>query len=409
MKKVIFSAVAVLALVSCSNDSLVSDSPANEAPIAFNVGQKNITRATFESVQRYNFGVWAYKTDGTTPLNVMNHYLVGYANGSVGYEKSSVTTGTWFYEGLGKDEYSSSKTGLEATSSSANSKQFLRYWDYSYANTIFYAYAPYNSAVKSNEIYKIEVPSDVNKGGTTTESEFVYAGNNVAKTSYGSPVSLPFKHLGAKVNLKFYEDIAGYKVQLIDVKDANSGIQLTPASYDENATPKYNNANLYTAYDAVIDFSSDASAPSVGIKNGTTPTVSNKNIVFTAPTGDLTTSSDNAVASSTTYYAVAQPATSNTGFTLHVSFKLIAEDNNEVITVHDARVFVPATMVRWASNKAYTYTFKITTNANGSTDPTNPEIDPTKPDVPATNALHPIVFENITIEDYTEVSNAKDI
>ncbi len=401
MKKTVFLAAAAVALASCSSDELVNNSAVNEAPIAFNVGQKNITRGTnFEKVGRYNFGVWAYKTDGTTPQNVMSHYLVGYANGSVGYEKSGVSTGTWFYEGLGKDEYSSSKTGLEASSSSVNSKQYLRYWDHSYANTIFYAYAPYNSAVKSNEIYKIEVPSSVNTGGTATENEFVYARTNVAKLSYDSPVSLQFKHLGAKVNLKFYEDITGYKVQLIDVKGKDSGIQLTPASYDKDASPKYDHADLYTAYDAIIDFSSDTDDPSVAVKAGTTPSTSHDNITFAVPTGNLTTTSTDAVLSGTTYYAIAQPSESNTGFTLHVSFKLIADDNDEEIIVHDARVFVPATKVRWASNKAYTYTFRITTDAKGTTDPTDKDIDPTKPDVPDTNALHPIVFDNITIEEY---------
>ena len=60
MKKVLFSAAAALALASCSNDSLVSDSPANnEAPIAFNVGQKNITRSDQLEDNGYNdFGVW---------------------------------------------------------------------------------------------------------------------------------------------------------------------------------------------------------------------------------------------------------------------------------------------------------------------------------------------------------------
>ena len=402
--------VAVLALTSCSSDSLVGESPVNnEAPIAFTVSQRNTTRATFESEGRYNFGVWAYKTDGTTPQNVMNHYLVGYANGTVGYDKSGVSTGTWFYEGLGKDEYSSSKTGLEASSSSVNSKQYLRYWDYSYGSTIFYAYAPYNNEVKSDEIYKIEVPATVNKGGTSIESEFVYAGNNVAKASYNNSVSLKFKHLGAKVNLKFYEDVAGYKVQLIDVKDANSAIQLTPAKFNETGS-SYESASLYTAYSAVIDFSTNMETPTVSVKSGTTPTSSSANLKFDLPAAeDLPTTSNDAAASTTTYYSVDQTENSETGFTLHVSFKLIAEDNSEEIIVRDARVFVPAPQVMWASNKAYTYTFKITTDANGTTDPTDANIDPTSPNVPSDKALHPIVFDNITIEDYTAVSSESNI
>lgn len=424
MKKQVLFALATMVLASCSSDSLVSDSPANtQAPIAFSVGQKNITRGTnFETVGRYNFGVWAYKTNGngTTPQNVMSHYLVGYAGTEAGYEDknaSTSATSNWFYQGLGKKEYSSEKTGVAATSPSVNANQYLRYWDYAYANTIFYAYAPYNSEVKSEEAYKIEVPASVNASGTTAESDFVYAGNNVAKASYNNEVSLAFKHLGAKVNLKFYEDIAGYDVKLIDVTDAAKGIQLTPAKFDETQN-KYEGSEIYTAYDAIIDFSTDASNATVGVKDGSTPTKSGKNLEFALPSEILGETSNTAVASGTTYYAVAQPDVdnkNNTGFTLHVSFELTAKDNKEKIVVRDARVFVPGkdkdskNIAVWQPNTAYTYTFKITTDVNGTTDPKDPNINPTSPEVPGEKSLYPIVFDNITIEEYTTVANESTI
>ena len=58
----------------------------------------------------------------------------------------------------------------------------------------------------------------------------------------------------------------------------------------------------------------------------------------------------------------------------------------------------------WQSNTKYTYTFKITENSTGSTNPTNPNID--EPDVPANPTVYPIVFDGATIEDYTP--NAQD-
>ena len=422
MRKILTYAVSALALASCSSDSLVSDSPANtQAPIAFNAGQKNITRGTnFETVGRYNFGVWAYKTDGTTPQNVMSHYLVGYAGTGVGYEDknaSASATSKWFYQGLGKAEYSSSETGVATTSTSVNNNQYLRYWDHAYANTIFYAYAPYSSEVKSEAPYKIEVPASVNASGTTAESDFVYAGNNVAKASYNNEVSLAFKHLGAKVNLKFYEDIAGSDVKLINVTDAVTGIQLTPAKFDETQN-KNVGSEICTAYDAIIDFSTDASKATVGVKDGSTPTKSGDNLEFVLPSEKLGETSKTAVASGTTYYAVAQPDVdnkNNTGFTLHVSFELTAKDNDEKIVVRDARVFVPGkdkdgnNIAVWQPNTAYTYTFKITTDVNGTTDPDASTINPTSPEVPTTKSLHPIVFDDITIEEYTTVDNESKI
>ena len=139
------------------------------------------------------------------------------------------------------------------------------------------------------------------------------------------------------------------------------------------------------------------------------------NLIFKLPTetGYLPNNSNDAFASATTYYAVAQPSSSNTGFTLHVSYELTAADNSEVITVRDARVFIPAKGVdkntgettyiaAWQPNTQYTYTFKITTNTNGKT--AEEEIKLTDPSVPENKGLYPIIFDNITIEEITNVA-----
>ena len=168
MKKSIFLALsAAVALVGCSRQGLVTDPTGNarEFPIEFSVQKKNLTKvASLESVNHYNFGVYAYKVNGKNGLadaEVMNNYLVGYSNGTdKGYDKSNATTyagtaGTtadhtspWFYEGLGTVEYKYDgsagfykKTDTDYMSNNAN--QYLRYWDLAYANTNFYAYAPY--------------------------------------------------------------------------------------------------------------------------------------------------------------------------------------------------------------------------------------------------------------------------
>ena len=192
MKKILTCAVSALALASCSSDSLVSDSPANtQAPIAFNAGQKNITRAPFEDSFK-NFRVWAYKykTDESTNTEISAKVMDNYQES---YKKDDANKTVWYYEGI--------------------NSQLLHYWDYSYANTNFYAYAPYNEDVKFDADNKqIKVPASVNKAGFKKESEFVYAGKSVVKDNYNKPVELAFKRLGARVNLKFYTDIKGYKV-----------------------------------------------------------------------------------------------------------------------------------------------------------------------------------------------------
>ncbi len=136
--------------------------------------------------------------------------------------------------------------------------------------------------------------------------------------------------------------------------------------------------------------------------------------------------------SPTIYYPVAQPTSdktewTNTGFTFHVSYRIIAEDNKEVITVHNATVHVPVTgivvsnnetdpvtpsndnhvasgsnyyITAWQPNVKYTYTFKITKNSTGTTNPTT-TIDPTDPTPSTTKSLYPIVFDAATIDDYS--------
>lgn len=466
MKKILTYAVSALALASCSSDSLVSDSPANtQAPIAFNAGQKNITRVVDDSKNlekngHYNFGVWAYKyktADTTTGDVVMSNYLVGYSDGvSKGYAKGSSSTWSndegvtedhgdhmspWFYEKLGNTEYTYDKdAGFYKASQtdfmSVNANQYMRYWDLAYNNTKFFAYAPYcnktNSQTNVNYVTfsgeKITVAKEANKAGydKPAVNDFIYAGAQATNADQND-VKLTFKHLGAIVKVAFRESVPGYKVQLIDVKDATEsgkGIQATPATSASATTA----ATYYTECGVTIDYSNNKIAtPSVSVVT-TDVTTSPDNLKFTVPTSVsehglvaypetnptynvLPEATGVYAKSPTTYYAVVQKrenVTPTTGFTFHVSYKLIAEDNGEVVTVRDARVFVPADQVCWESNTSYTYNFTISKVSTGTTDP-NETIDLTNPTVPTDYSVCPIVFDGATIENYTPNTPNGDI
>ena len=407
MRKILTYAVSSLALASCSSDSLVSDSPANtQAPIAFNVGQKNITRTTtptgdpLQSKGYDDFGVWAYKyKTGSSAALVMDNYKVGHKE-----ENSAVV---WYYDGIGS--------------------QILRYWDHSTEKTNFYAYAPYNSSVNFDvNDKKINVTATA---GYKSTNDFIYAGTSVENDDYDKKVKLVFRHIGAKVNVAFRENVPGYKVQLIDVTTTDkSGIQATPAvetvtGTGSTAVTSYSVGEYNTTSSVTITYDDSATPSTTTSTSGAT--TSPANLKFEIPTevsdNDLVSYTNTKtnknynvlregtdakyVVSPTTYYAVVQPS-DNPGFTFHVSYKLIAEDNGEEIIVRDARVFVPADLVRWESNKAYTYNFTISTSSTGNTSGTVKE---TEPDVPADKALNPIVFDNPTIVDYSDVSDAQDI
>jgi hypothetical protein len=449
-KSILLTLSAALALVGCSRTGLVNEQPeAQRLPIEFSVQKQNITKAAkLESVGHYNFGVFAWKVQGSNGLadgKVMDNYLVGWTNGSdKGYDRSkSESTTPWFYAGLGTKEYTHPGAGyysaIAADYLSANEYQYVRYWDLAYAKTNFYCYAPYNKdvtfekgATSSTLSFGATVIRDGYENPVNTAydkydrslSEFMYAGVQ-AKNSDRAAVSVPFQHMGAQLLIRFYEDIPGYKVELIDLGDDNGtfvantaadmkkGIQAAPAVKNGTA---YELGKYYTTQGATVSFNEADAQPTYTAKWEGSTQVSTP-LMFNVPETGLTeykghkviqekvaTGTQSFSVSPTIYYPVAQPETSTTGFTFHVSYRVIAEDNQEVITVHNATVFVPCKsgeelITVWQPNVKYTYTFKITKETTGSTNP-GAAIDPADPNPGSEKSLYPIIFENVTIADY---------
>lgn len=500
MKKVYFIALAaIVAFVGCGRYALIDDGQGaketNQTPIEFSVEKQNITKATnLEAVKHYNFGVWAWKVNGSNSQadqEIMNHYLVGWSDGtSKGYDKTGISTwataagsstdhtSPWFYEKLGTTEYTYEGTAgyykkTDTDYMSANTYQYLRYWDLAYAKTNFYCYAPYNKNVTfahttgSNSVMTFpatairdgydEPQNSAYSAYDRSLSEYMYAGVQ-ATNNQKADVTVPFKHMGAQLFIRFYEDIANYKVEIIDLcadngttsatGDLTKGIQATPAIAPTSETT-YSNGTYYTTQGATVTFNeSNAAATYAASWDGSATATNTDPLMFKIPQAGLSTdafgasanltafaattgnpTSHNVIQEKTTegtqtysysptiYFPVAQPTTSTTGFTFHVSYRIIAKDNGEVITVHNATVHVPykgsayignATTATadqfitvWQPNVKYTYTFKFTKNSTGSTDP-GTNIDPTDPTPGTTEAMYPIVFDGATIEDYTE-------
>ncbi|MCQ2222185.1 MAG: hypothetical protein MJZ35_00180 [Bacteroidaceae bacterium] len=504
MKKSILFAASIAMLASCANEEIVDkgNSLDTNVPIILSTNRQNITRGTsnLEDNLHYNFGVWAQKVkSGATAQTIMENYLVGWSNGtSKGYDKTNATTyataaGTtsdhtspWFYEGLGTNEYNYEGTDgfykkTDNAYMSAHQNQYLRYWDLAYTNTYFYCYAPYQKtgvettmATDGSATMKLaaNVIRDgydypVNSNYSTFDrslAEFMVGGYKATNSALAD-VTIPFKHLGAQVFIRFYEDVPGYKVEIVDLSADNgnfgnastelkTGIQATPATV---GSPSYTKGTYYTSSGATVNFADGVPSFEFAYPTDATATVMAKttqdNLMFHAPTTDATkystakvpdgfgsvenknwTKIDNTQSATTThyvipevaattaqqnyawsptiYYPVAQPTNSATGFTFHVTYRIIADDNKEVTTVHNATVFVPASqttggtteyITAWQANTRYIYTFKITKNSTGSTDPT-PTVayDPTDPTPSTKKSLFPIVFDGATIVDYTE-------
>ena len=435
MRKLLLITACSALIVSCTNDTELNggnNSESKQNTIGFEVLHRNsiTTKAGESNLQdagHYNFGVFAYKNiSGSSSQQVMNNYLVGYKGINVGYNltdanQTTLSSSNWAYEKLGSSEYTYDGSEGYYTKNntfymSNNANQYLKYWDKSSESVDFYAYAPYingnQTATFATDTKKMTIGNDGIKDGYDDRSkhEFMYANTTVAKANYDKKVQLAFKRISAKMQIKFYEDIAGYQVQILNLKEDNtSGVCAAPAIAHTGEGTTYTYGTLYHSAGATIDFSS--ATPSLSLTGNTKFTRESTNgecLRFNVPTANpIATEKTQASASSTTYYLI--PINQdNTGLTFHVTYKLTAEDTKETITVRNATVHVPNSACNWTSNNSYTYIFKITKNSTGTTE-SNPTIDPSDPNPSTDKALYPIIFDECTIENWTEVDSEHNI
>lgn len=431
MKTKLILAAALVSLSSCSMSDIITDNlTGKDAAISFSVARENATKGpqALNLTKHYNFGVFAYKSTDATH-NVMENYLVGYMGENVGYymtESDQTTMGDadgtangksmWQYEKLGSDEYNYTgaagyytKDQTQYMSNVAN--QYLRYWDNSAATTSFYAYAPYingaGTATYDNSTKTLTIPDGsvvaafVEGNATQEASEYMYATTTVASTNYGNDVQLTFKRLNAKVNIKFWEDIAGYDVKILNLT-SDYGVSAAP-SVQAGTAPAFTYTQGEYFEKSGYDINFSTATPAVSAKTGTK---TNDALKFTSPAANkIGTSSADATPSATTYYAI--PKNNTTGFTFHVSYELTST-TGEKIKVQNATVFVPAANANWVANTHYTYVFKITKGSSGTTgDPGT--IDPNDPTASTDNALYPIVFDNCDVEDWDTANSDYNI
>ena len=435
MRKLLLITACSALIASCTNDTELNggnNSESKQNTIGFEVlHRNNITtkagKSNLQDAGHYNFGVFAYKNiSGSSSQQVMNNYLVGYKGNNVGYNltdanQTTLSSSNWAYEKLGYSEYTyDGSDGYykkdETFYMSNNANQYLKYWDKSSESVDFYAYAPYingdQTATFAPDTKKMTIGNDGIKDGYDDRSkhEFMYANTTVAKANYNKEVQLAFKRISAKMQIKFYEDIAGYQVQILDLKEDNtSGVCAAPAIAPTGEETAYTYGTLYHSAGATIDFSS--ANPLLSLTGNTKFTRESTNgecLRFNVPTANpIGTDKNNASPSSTTYYLI--PINQdNTGLTFHVTYKLTAEDTKETITVRNATVHVPYSACNWTSNHSYTYIFKITKNSTGTTG-SDQNIDPSDPTPKTEKALYPIVFDECTIENWTEVDSEHNI
>lgn len=432
MKKYYFvSAIAALAFASCANDDFLGEVPGNTPSavngkeISFSGEAGKMSRANKDNAEaakalNYKFVVYGTKTtSGATPSTqtVFDHYNVEWP-----------TTGSTGWDYIGK-----TKNTLNTTAD----KQSKKYWDFSATkyNFVAFSFGTATQGTGENEVEASKVSNNdagysYTLTGKISELAKCYVANleEATPTNYAvanKSVSLTFRSLGTKVNLGLYETIDGYSVK--DVKFYKSATDneptTTPTLYANSATlPKGTDKEKVT-----ITFNTDKT-PKVtwtelntsntakpkgtrgendGTSEGSTVTTTAKTTYITfgelqkvaaeskEETGNNYIGRTNSQNASKPTTPIAVLPCEAGALTLKVDYTLVSTDGSgETINVKGATATIPTTNTNWASNKIYTYIFKISDKTNGST-------------ADGHQGLYPITFDAVVTEN--EDSNHEDI
>lgn len=436
MKKVLFmSAIAAMALASCTSDEYVGqkDGPTLTESINFGTSAKKTTRADFEDAQaaeklNNNFIVYGFKYYTSEPIaagtgagqvgnpqaqqTVFDRYNVNYQAGTANTTESN--TADWEY------------VGYESHGASPVS-QTIKYWDY---ETTGYVY----SAVSGTGITADKIESVANgpaadsdpavipmswsaptltreegasadkydKGWVVTIPEGgslsdLYASERVdvtkASGKYQQTVSLKFYNMGAKIRFAMYETVPGYSIQINKFYYTDGGEQNSLTNFAIDAAKNFTTLKTGADSKLIVTYYNSGSGtlenrPKVTPLSGYVNT-SNFGLFGTniQPTEEIgTTSVEATYDQADKSYTDIIPCDGG-ALTLKVDYTLTSTDGSkETIHVKGATATVPANFTEWKANFAYTYLFKISDNTNGTTGTGS---DP--------KGLYPITFDAVVV------------
>lgn len=422
MKKILFcSALAAVALSSCSSDDFMGDTSgstptsANSA-IKFDGNAGKITRATSNTASTtqgkldYQFKIYGVKSgDGGKYSKVFGDYSIWYNT-----NKTTSNTNDWEYV-ANAGEITTGVTE-NPTKITLQSNQTIKYWDYASDNYHFVAGSPisaftYNIKTATGDIESATIKGlgghiTANSGTTATTFNPVYVAKPVvvAKGKYQKPVQFEFVRQQSMVRVGIYETIPGYEIT--DIKfykqgdtelekvDATNNIILT------SATPDYfvggSNVNGTITYDwTTSNYTFNYTGTYTKNKNWYAGAITGvKATTSTANISDLYGTDGDMDATNGYFIVMPTLAEQASAILIKCDYTLKSTDGSgEVINVKGATAAIPAAYSKWDINTRYTYLFKISENTNGTTG---------KPDDPA--GLYPITFDAAVTEmtDKTE-------
>lgn len=423
MKRILFcTAIAAVALTSCSSDDFLGDVPGNNPSavtakeISFSGEAGKTSRGTradgdktgkdAANLLHNNFIVFGCKTANKATQTVYDHYNINWIDNNT----------KWEYIDQAKNDLNTTAT-----------KQTIKYWDYSATDYKFVAFS-LGEATQGTDVKITKVDAGATTytlTGTAANLSRCYVADRItakAETTtgtneikYGQPVSFKFHSLGTKVNIGLYETIPGYSINSVKFYESNStdaASSDTPTLFAASATIPTDDSNKEKS--AKVTFGEDNKVSVSWEEEEVTKAAVTKDtkIKFEAlpkvnKEGDETegelylSREDNKKKCTVASVNAVIPSDGVGELTLKIDYTLIATDGSgETIKVKGAKATIPAAQTNWESNKAYTYIFKISDNTNGSTGGSSV-------------GLSPITFEAIVTditggEHETEVKKNQD-
>ncbi|MBO7137757.1 MAG: membrane lipoprotein lipid attachment site-containing protein, partial [Bacteroidaceae bacterium] len=233
MKKYLFIATALAALASCSDDTFVGETSPNEAngngAISFNSSSRAITRSDGTTADKLNnnFVVFGYKTVSDNASTVFNNYQVNWVTNTAGTTESN--SANWEYVSYKNLPFGTTTASGEtlndrgvqynATTSTTNIEQSIKYWDFSARAYDFFAYSlgtgvdDNDDEGEENQYAKASAmstsPDTYTLEGTAAQLGTCYISNKntVVPSASATEVDLEFRSFLSQIQLMFYETI----------------------------------------------------------------------------------------------------------------------------------------------------------------------------------------------------------
>lgn len=444
MKKYLYiSAIAAMALTGCANDEFIGDTLGNDPSavkakeISFGGETGKISRAdagtvkgTEKDAKALSNRFWVYgvkhtsnaetteeTTGSTTDQVVYNNYLVKYKTAS-----TTTTTKTWEYNTLNnssdaKDDNTGGNYNYTTAIEAAYTvPQGTKYWDYSadkgYTFTAFSAYpadldgtSPKIKIKKDGDGYKLTMAA-----GTSTDKLYFADKVDVVKAKYNNTVQFTFRNVLAKVRVGMYSTIPGYSVKIDkfysgtsqnDVSETNFKANVTNTPFSADGTTEYtisydNNNQAHLAPTTTTSSAGGNINTRVEGEDNTGATPTTQKSVIELGTNITSTDKLSTDKSQPTYdtkdgaYTTFIAQKDNTSdMKIKVDYTLTSTDGSqEKIVVRGATVTVKADQLKWETNHAYTYIFKLSDQTNGNTGTSTDKA-----------GLFPITFDAVVAEE----------